>query len=325
MSGCQLTESRVHGFGSVVLANDQLSVAMVPHLGAKLMSLYDRKHEYEWLWTNPLLTHLRPLSTTHSEEQFELGGWDECFPGLRAARYPVPPWTVFEIPKHGALWSRDWKKTVVENSGARIAICMSTEGRHLPYRFERTLAIQAGEAALRFSYRLYNDSHVPMPFVWSSHPLLRAEPGMRVFLPEGTRAWVDYSLPEGTLEAGTLADWPYAAVKKTVRNLSEVFPDTEGWAAKLYSVGLTDGRIVVENPARGRRLIYNFALSDVTHAGVWLNYGGWGGLEMRPAYHLGVMPCIGGADDLQVAIQRGEYGVLPAAGEKTWELKVTLE
>jgi hypothetical protein len=325
MSGCQLTESRVHGFVSVVLANDWLSVAMVPHLGSKLMSLYDRKHEYEWLWTNPLLTHLRPLSMTHTEQQFELGGWDECFPGLRAAPYPVPPWSAFHIPKYGDLWSHEWKKTTVENTSARIAICMSMEGRHLPYRFERTLALQAGEPILRFSYRLHNDSHVPMPFVWSSHPLLRAEPGMRVVLPEGTRTWLDSVLPAGTLDAGIVTDWPYLAVRKVERNLSEVLPDTEGWAAKLYTVGLTDGRVAVEHPARNRRLFFDFVLSDVSHAGVWLNYGGWGGLEMRPAYHLGVMPCIGGADDLQVAIQRGEYGVLPAAGEKTWELKVTLE
>ncbi len=324
MTPCQLTDSRIHGFNCSVLSNDWLSLTIVPYLGGKLMSLYDRKHQLEWLWTNPLLTHLRPLAGEHSTEQFELGGWDECFPAVAGGAYPLPPWTELAIPEYGDLWSHDWKKAVLESSPARIGIRTSTEGENLPYTFERIVAIRATEAAVYFHYRLCNESRVPMPFVWSSHPLLRVEPGMRILLPVSTQVWVDHALPAGTMDAGTQGLWPRLAVKQRVRDLSVVPAAAEGWAAKLYTVNLAEGWVALEYPSTGRTLRFDFDLKQIPTVGLWLNYGGWGGREMRPCYHLGLMPCVGGADNLGNAIKRGNTGILPPAGEKSWDLTVTI-
>jgi hypothetical protein len=324
MSGCELRELQAYGFTTLMIANAHVSVKLIPHFGGKLISLYDRKHDFEWLWTNPYLSHLHPLSTTHPQEQFELGGWDECFPAVAAGSYPVPPWTAFEIPDHGDLWARDWLRETLSDTPERLELRTRVSGDALPYTFERTLVLEEGAPIVRFRYRLSNHSQVPMPFVWCAHPLLRIEAGMHLLLPPGAHVRVAHSLPPDLLPTGAIVAWPHIQMHGQAHDLSAVPPLRSRWAAKLYAGMLSEGWVGLEQPSSGRRVRFDFNLAQASGAGLWLNYGGWMGRETRPLYNVGLEPCIGSADDLGEAVRRGEYGTLPGGGECAWELAVTL-
>ena len=69
---------------------------------------------------------------------------------------------------------------------------------------------------------------------------------------------------------------------------------------------------------------FRFRPAEITHVGVWMNYGGWSGSGSENYYNLGLEPCIGGRDSLSSAKLLGEYTVLPAQGSRSWRLELSI-
>ncbi len=92
-------------------------------------------------------------------------------------------------------------------------------------------------------------------------------------------------------------------------------------SAKLIAHRLSEGRAAIVDPVDGASLAFLFDPRLVTHFGLWLNYRGWAGKPgAEPYYNIGVEPCIGVADRLDLALEAGEAGLLPARGELNWDL-----
>ncbi|MBZ0298939.1 MAG: DUF5107 domain-containing protein, partial [Anaerolineae bacterium] len=295
---CELRRATLEGFAALHLANETLDLTILPEIGGKIASLVHRPSGCEWLWRSPHLKLHHPVYGASYIETSDLGGIDECFPTVAPVAYPTAPWQGTLIPDHGELWCQPWETAVLEDTPQRIVLSMQCHGVRLPYHFERTLTMEAGQPQIELRYRVSNLSHFAMPFVWSIHPLLCIHPGMRLVLPEAvTQVQVDMSTGDHFGSPGAAQPWPLLVDSDGERiNLAEVQPPDYGRGVKLYAhlacaerpveAGLTDG-------VRG--LYFGFRPGEVTHVGLWLNYGGWSPQGIPPYYNLGLEPCIGGS------------------------------
>ena len=162
-----------------------------------------------------------------------------------------------------------------------------------------------------------NPTDHPFAFIWSAHPLLALEDGMRIEIPEGHPLEVFGSDRLG--DRHTPVRWPMAdgldlaTVKRT------------GWSAKLAGSAPERGWVGLSHEDRMLRVAYDPAL--VTDLGLWLNMGGWCPLpEKQPYFNLGLEPCIGWGDDLAYAVSRNlSHGVIPAQSERRWFLELAFE
>ena len=165
-------------------------VRIVPALGGKidLLEIGGR----QWLWSNPSIPAEPPSENGGSYvETGDSGGYDECFPTIAACALPatVKKFGGLQLPDHGELWSLRPDITVDTLPDGQTATCV-WEGRRMPYRFTRAVQVTAaGAIVMRYAAR--NLGADPLPFVWSSHPLIALTPETWLDMPAGALVRAD--------------------------------------------------------------------------------------------------------------------------------------
>jgi galactose mutarotase-like enzyme len=320
-----VSETTFSGFEAIEVRNDFIRLIIIPTLGGKIISLKHIPSNREWLAQNP---HL-PLKQANYGESFtelhDTGGLDECFPSVAAIRYPESEKN--DIPDHGDLWCQPWDLNFVLESDEKIIIDMVCQCIAIPVSFKRRLSLEANSSTLTLDYKVSNQSAKPLPFVWSIHPILQIETGMFLSLP----ACVDTLRIDGSSDgfvdrAAGLCDWP-TVNQGAYRGLDlSRIPDADfGHAAKFYTQSLQGSDVVevcLQDPSREHALGFRFKPTDVTHIGLWMNYGGWSGCDSAPYFNLGLEPCIGGADSLLDAQTLNECASLEPHQTKQWALEL---
>jgi galactose mutarotase-like enzyme len=79
---CDMTEIRLHGLRILELENEWLSLSVLPEVGAKILTLYDKTGNRQILWENPrirpqtypVLTAYGPISAIHATKMIWLSG-----------------------------------------------------------------------------------------------------------------------------------------------------------------------------------------------------------------------------------------------------------
>jgi galactose mutarotase-like enzyme len=320
----RVVDIAVQGFPALKLTTNILSLTIVPELGGKISSLRDLRNGREWLWTNDRLPHRKHAYGSSYNREADSGGWDECFPSVAACPYPLDPWRGKHIPDHGEIWSQEWMTGVNGDDSTVWTIRTEAVGTAMPYAFERTITASLDSPVLHFDYCVKNRSDAPLAFIWSAHPLLRIEPGMRLLLPEGARMHVGRSVPEDRSAHEKVHTWPARLrLQDKDCDLTELPAPDGGIACKLWSEPLTEGYAALV--ASDGELRFTFDPKAVPQVGVWLNAGAWSGAGGDPYYNLALEPCIGAQDSLQEAVARELYRVLPPRGISAWSMKVHLK
>lgn len=324
---CRLEKSKYEGFDSYLLTNGHLEICLVPELGGKLTSIRHLLTGREWLWRNPHLP-LRPVTYDGSfVANFDTGGLDECFPAVSGGPFPTPPWEGVTIPDHGECWCQPWDIKIVKSSADNVVIWTGCHGVRFPYQFERTLTLSTASPHIQLDYQVSNLTAFDMPFIWSIHPILQIEKGMQIYLPRSVNSvQIDTDLHGFLGEAHDWISWPEAvgAHNQSVP-LFEVPAPEFGQAYKLYAPLFGESGPVettLADPTGDHQLTFRFDSQEITHIGIWMNYGGWSGSGSAPYFNLGLEPCIGGTDDLSQASERGEAAILPAKKSRRWSLEI---
>ncbi|WP_439564606.1 hypothetical protein [Microcella sp.] len=141
--------SRWQGFDAVRSSLGEMTIDVVPALGAKIASLTWRGEE--WLlqpresvdWSKPRVAY----------ESAELCGWDEMFPTIVGTG----------LPDHGDVWNREWATT------STPSLDVSVECHTVPVSFRRTICLMAG-GRLSLDYDVTNLSDGDVSFLWAAHP-----------------------------------------------------------------------------------------------------------------------------------------------------------
>ncbi|MFK7800239.1 MAG: DUF5107 domain-containing protein [Anaerolineae bacterium] len=324
IKGCTLTNASYQGFDSLILNNEHIKLVIVPELGGKIASLIHTPTQREWLWRNPHLPQQKPAYDASYIEKFDTGGLDECFPAVSGGPYPDFPWDGVSIPDHGELWCQPWHAEILECSSSKIVLSMACHGVRLPYRFERLLKMTADSPTITLDYTITNLSGFDMPFIWSIHPLINIEEGMRLSLPTD----IDTVRLEGTINStlgknGSEIAWPHP-------ELSNVPASDFGRAYKIFTAPLdafnSDKQVetAIHDPSGTHALTFRFSPDQISHIAIWMNYGAWSGIGSAPYFNLGLEPCIGSKDGLTDAKAIDEYGLVQAKQHSRWSLELII-
>jgi galactose mutarotase-like enzyme len=274
----------VQGFAVHVLANEEVELAVVPELGAKIISLKDLRTGREWLWHPPDGARLFKNDLRDDFSASPLVGIDECFPTIEPCF-----WQGRELPDHGEIWSMPWQLDAEawENGILKTRVRL----RISPFEFERTIELRGNNVFI--GYKLHNLSTSEESFLWAMHPLLRLEAGDQLELPASTRELLN---GEAWVDAVTSAIPDQSCAKIFAR------PVNEGWAA-------------IHNRDKGDRLAFVWDSAENNTLGLWLTRGGWHG-----HHHLAIEPTNANDDSLAVTAARKHCGTVAGKSSTGWQL-----
>ncbi len=277
---------RVQGFEVYVLRNEGLELAVVPELGAKIITLKNLRTGREWMWHPEGGLKLFRNHLGDDFSQSPLVGADECLP-------TIAPCSVRgrELPDHGEAWSAAW--TVDGEAWPRRILKTTLELPVSPFAFERTIELR--DKQIRFGYRLENRSLTEERFLWALHPLLRLQPEDHLSIPATTRALLNGEGWTGALDSVT----------------------PEGGSLKSFAWPLREGAAALYNQLSGDFLKLEWNPAENDTLGFWLTRGGWHG-----HHHLALEPTNGAPDELVSAAGQNRCGIVPAHGSKAWSLTV---
>ncbi len=274
------------GFKVYVLSNERVELAVVPELGAKIISLKNLRTGREWLWhpqNNMNLFKNHPLDNFSASP---LVGMDECLPTITPCT-----WRGRLLPDHGEVWNQPWQVDCAAWQGGVLAT--SIQLKSLPLAFRRTIELIGN--AVRFDYQLSNLSAMEEKFVWAIHPLLRLATGDKLELPDSTR-----ELLNGTT-------W--------INAVTSAFPGQN--CAKVFACPVSEGWAAIRNDAQADRLEFTWNTEETNSLGLWLNRGGWHG-----HHHFAIEPTNADDDSLAVAAGRKHCGAIAGHSTVAWQFSL---
>ncbi len=306
-------------FGVIELRGGGARVTLAPAIGGRIMAF--ELGGRQWLWTNPDLPFGAPIEGASYAETGNSGGYDECFPTVAPCVLAsgTPRYGGLALPDHGELWTQHPTAHFDRDDEGQRATCTWT-GQRLPYRFRRSVQItRAGE--LRVGYAVENTGADPLPFLWSSQPMLPLTDATRLDLPTG--ALVRVADSQGSALRGIAAEcrWPNVRLATRIADLAYPAAIARRYACKLFVdlpaapvlLGVTEGPFRLDVRVDGR---------EIPHVALSLNNGEVKTLpDGHAARNLALAPCIGAADTLTAAIKGGRHTQwIPVGGRRTWSV-----
>ena len=283
-----LSVRRQQGFKVYVLSTEDVELAVVPELGAKIISLIDLRTGREWMWHPPGGLKLFRNLPGDAFSQSPLAGADECLPTIAPCS-----WQGHELPDHGEVWNVPWTvdPEALENGILKTSVRLEIS----PFSFERAIELRGNE--IQINYQLNNYGEVERQFLWAIHPLLRLQAGDQLELPATTRA---------ILNGATWVDAVASAIP-------------EKTSAKVFARPVSEGLAAISNPATGERLEFEWSPAENDTLGLWLTRGGWHG-----HHHFAIEPTNADHDALALAAEQGHCGTVPAGDFTTWQICLRL-
>ena len=174
----QISKSSFNGMDAITCENDHLRLVVIPALGGKISSIFNKQLGQEFLWTNVHLT-MQPLPPGSEYDPNFFGGMDELLPNDM-------PETIdgIDYPDHGELWTTHLEYEV-------DAASLSLFGR-LPLsglHYRKTIRLDPQHPRVILEHQIRNDAPEVRHFLWKLHPALRIGPGDAV-VTSATRARV---------------------------------------------------------------------------------------------------------------------------------------
>jgi len=276
------------GFEVYVLNNEEVELAVVPELGAKIISLKNLQTGREWMWHPSDGLRLFRNRPGDDFSQSPLAGADECLPTIAPCS-----WQGRVLPDHGELWNAPW--SVDSEAWENGILKTRTRLKISPFEFERTIELLEDE--IQITYQLKNRGVVAEHYLWALHPLLRLQPGDQLVLPASTRALLN---GEAWIDA-----------------VGSGVPEKK--CAKVFAAPVSEGLVAINNLTTGDRLEFEWDPMENNTLGLWLTRGGWHG-----HHHFALEPMNADTDSLAAAAERKRSGVVAASGMASWRLSVRI-
>jgi len=230
-----------------------LTAEVCPQLGGKIRRLVSRVSGRNFFFEDP-----RRRPTGDGYLGHDISGQDECFPTVGKSRGR------FEID-HGVLWDTAWSARA---DGDRLVTWISRP-QGMPVEAVRTISAP-GPNRLRLDYTFVNLGRRPLPFIYSSHPILVPAPESKVFLP-GVRQLQVFG-QNGKLRAGAMQPWPEARLAGGGNTrLDTGFTPDRALCGKWFAAGT--GEAAVTFPDTGERLDLTWDRETLPVLGVRLSLG----------------------------------------------------
>ena len=169
-----------NGIEILTVETDHLIFSIVPALGGKILSVYNKHLKKEFLWINDKL----PLQTNESGADYDsnfLGAIDELIPNDLTEKIDS-----VEYPDHGELWTT---RLQYEITGEKIRVFGRLQLSGLYY--SKTVYADLNSPLLFIEYLIKNEADVQRNFLWKLHAALQIQPGDKLLTPAALAQVVD--------------------------------------------------------------------------------------------------------------------------------------
>lgn len=298
---------------AIRMESEDLAVTIIPESGAKVQSIFDKKHNREVLFQSSR-PEFRRAAYGDGFPAGDMSGFDEVFPTIDECYYPSGPWKGVWIPDHGEIWAVPWECEIEENS-----IRLSVTGTRFPFQMEKKVEFLR-ENCFRMSYRVKNFSGFDLHSIWCPHPFFLADVDAHVVLPTPVRQVISTCGLENKLgEYGSIHDWPVTQLADGSRyDISDVTnPPYAGKCEKFYTIqNPGEGWCALRNTRTGYTVGLSYPVEKLPYLGVWEGI-------VEGVYVAALEPVTGALDRLDVAMLAGKAGVVKAKSTDEWYLNIT--
>lgn len=303
-----------HGMGGWALESDALRVIILPELGAKLASIFDKRAQHEWL-VDPGKRPVCPVPYGATFIEQDMCGWDEMFPTIKPCVYPAPgPYQGRALPDHGEVWALCWR----QDDAPPGTLAFSVAGQALPYRFSR-LAQLIEPDTLLLNYRAVNTGDHDLACLWAAHPQFTVSPATELILPSPVTSITNVRAETSLGAVGQRHPWPLTeTVDGKPLHLNRIGPARRKDCRKFYvSPEFRIGWAALYKPESDNWLRMAWQPDDVPYLGVWVDEGAVNpeatiALEISTGYH----------DSLVTAWENQRLAVLSPGCTATWQITI---
>lgn len=159
-------KEKENGIEILILENKKIRIKIAPKLGGKILSVFNKVLQKEFLWSNQNL----PLSTNSTGDDYDSnfwGGIDELIPN------DIPE-TVngIEYPDHGELWTTSLQ---YKTENDKISLWGNLNSSGLNY--QKDIFLDANDPIIYMDYKISNKSNESRDILWKLHVALAIEEG----------------------------------------------------------------------------------------------------------------------------------------------------
>lgn len=249
------------------LENAELTLSVFPEIGAKIFDLIDRRTGQNFLWHNPRIAP-QGYPVEANFDNYWCGGWDDGFPTCELCTHNGEVY-----PNLGELRSVQWGADLECVASAEPSLTLTAHGPISPIFARKTIRLLGGTVEMDFT--IEHKGHLPVDFLWGTHPAYAIEPGCRIHIPARTGIVGQANRPV-LGEPGQRYGWPILKTPHGQLDMSRIAAPGE-WSSGHYATDLTAGWYAVEYPGRASGLLFEFPLEVCPYLWLWLSYGGWRG------------------------------------------------
>lgn len=312
-----IRQSEWHGQEAWVLENEVLLTIVVPCIGAKIVSLFDKRTGNEWL-VGAGERPFQPVPYAANFVEQDMSGWDEMFPTITACAHPAPGEEQgVALPDHGEVWPLPWALESSETGSLRFSV----QGVALPYRLTRTLSYSHYDT-LQMTYNVKNIGQPPMPYIWAAHPQFICGDSAKIMLPASVTEVCNVLPPEwGWGELETRHVWGETAVINGVKRQSDITGPAALKQIRKFFV-LPDEPVNWAGLVRQEAndwLRFDWDASLIPYLGIWVDEG-----VVNSSSVMAFEPMTGFYDSLAVAWEKKRVATLAPGEIKSWTLSVRL-
>lgn len=304
-----------YGLSALAIESEVLRIVVVPELGAKIVSLFDKCGQREWL-VGPV-QQPKPIGYGMRFVDQDMSGWDESFPTIEPCKYPGDgKYFGRSLPDHGEVWAVPWRR---ENNPPNT-LTFSVQGTALPYKLLRTISFSAPDI-LRLDYSVTNTGTEAINYLWAAHPQFVADDETRIVLPPHVEKVLNVRAGSRWGGVGEYYQWPQGiAADEKPYSLNQL-----GFAAlhpcrKFYlPPEVQIDWAMLADYGSGRALRLNWFPMELPYLGIWIDEGVY---SIAPVISL--EPTTGFYDSLATASENGRVAYLAPGEARHWSLSVQI-
>ncbi len=264
----------------VSIENELLRATFLVDRGCDLIELLYKPEGVDFLWQfhgtkRDKNASRQPLSQTLFLDQYH-GGWQELFPHAGAPA----SYAGVELGFHGEVWGLPWEFEIVREEPEEVAARFWVRTRQLPFLLQRTVSLRPGDAILRYSETVTNESKREMEFMWGHHPAFGPPFLDQTCILEAPAARVQVE--------GAFCSWP---TDPSGKDHSRLILERSDQEVMKYLHELREGWVALTHPTRRIGVALIFDLDVFPYVWLWQEFGYTKGYPwFGQAYVLGVEP-----------------------------------
>ncbi len=287
-----IVQKKYNGLTLLVIESEYLRVEVVPDLGGKFTSVFNKDLEREFLWHNTLLPLEKQEAGADYDENF-WGGIDELLPNDISEEVDG-----ISYPDHGELWTTALDFRV---HGKEIVLSGILPLSGLLY--EKTVSLSDAGPEIHLRYRICNTTNDTRHFLWKHHAALHVNEGDRLQTP-ASLARVVYPVSSRFPDTGEIL-WPNIGGAD-----ASIIPPQDGTMDFFYLYGHSIGSMSMLSQNESARFGYEYDQTVFPYQWYFASFGQFRGHYTAILEPASAMPvCVNEAAAL------GQCSVLEAGEE----------